>query len=193
MNGLNDLESAGMRNMGTLCLTKAALAVGSTSAAKLDSTGTITFAINGKYYTHAVLNEEVLTSQGLHDTPAGVGSLIVVGINAAGAVKMYQSAFKVLTDIEQDTDPTSSTFGTNISVTRYQKMAWCNDASAWTDRAVASKYQSDILPVVPDSVCPIGIVQIPAGAFTIGTTSLTTAAATFTDIMTMPANANFAA
>lgn len=84
----------------TLCLTKATLAAGTTST--LSSTGTIPYSIRGKAYSKAALantaTPTVDSTTGLAFAPIlpNTGAVIVIGLNAAGALVACQGAAQAL-------------------------------------------------------------------------------------------------
>lgn len=84
----------------TICLGKATLAAGTTST--LSSTGTLAFAIRGKAYSHAALSNtatpttDVNTGVAFVPVTPNTGAVIVIGFNAAGALKAAQGGLQAL-------------------------------------------------------------------------------------------------
>lgn len=213
MQGLNNLASAAARFMaGTFCPTKTILSVATTSKAAIKSATLLTgavihYVINGVHYSKAALSEQAITNTDkingksvVATLTTGLSALLVVGLNAAGTVKTYMGAYRSFTETERDDDPTSATFGTNITKTKYVRSRRNDNDDGWQELAVESEYLTDMLPDVPETVCPIGIIKIPAvtavAGFVPGTSTLDnsgtatlTAAATYLDLLSMPATA----
>lgn len=154
---------------GALCLTKAALAAGTTST--ISNTGTITYAIKGQLYTKSAMTNaatpttDVFTGNAflplrLSKAAAGVpeACIIVIGLDASGNVKAAQGPRVAAIDI------------TN-GVGAYQ------------------------FPELPDTVAPIGYILVVAGStqaadWTFGTSNLSSVTGitfTFRDLMALPA------
>lgn len=84
----------------TLCLSKVALAAGTTST--ISTTGTTTYAIGGKAYSKAAITNgatptaDFATGNAFTPISANQGTVVVVGLDAAGNVRAVQGGVQAL-------------------------------------------------------------------------------------------------
>lgn len=102
---LSQIQNAVVRALfGTVCLTKATLAINAGAAATIKTTGTTTYVIDGVFYTKAALAAQVLTPDAVvqarlsgqalyYVQPANSTVYYVVGLDAAGNVRVFQGIY----------------------------------------------------------------------------------------------------
>lgn len=84
----------------TLCLSKVTLAAGTTTT--ISTTGTTTFAIGGKAFTKAAITNgatpttDAATGAAFIGITANQGTVIVIGLDATGAIKAVQGTVQAL-------------------------------------------------------------------------------------------------
>lgn len=84
----------------TLCLSKVALAAGTTST--ISTTGTTTYAINGKAFTKSAITNgatpttDAATGAAFAPLRANQGCVVLIGLDAAGNVKAVQGVIQAL-------------------------------------------------------------------------------------------------
>ena len=84
----------------TLCLSKVALAAGTTTT--ISTTGTTVYAINGKAYSKAAITNgatpttDAATGAAFPSISANQGTVVVVGLDASGNVKACQGTIQAL-------------------------------------------------------------------------------------------------
>jgi hypothetical protein len=146
----------------TLCMSKVALAAGTTST--ISTTGTTTYGINGKAYTKAAITNgatptlDAATGLAFNPIVANQGTIVVICLDAAGNVKAVQGGVTAL------------------------------DVSG-------AFIQAPAMPVIPDSLCPIGYIVLKGGSTLVGTwtfgtnnlSGVTGMTYTFVDLIGMPA------
>lgn len=88
--GLAHINQQAIRDLfGAQCLTKATLDKNAVSAATIKSTGTISFTVDGRHYTHAALSAQAFTA-GHAGLAIGQTGYYAVTVNAAGTIVTYE-------------------------------------------------------------------------------------------------------
>jgi hypothetical protein len=179
MSALSDVLSATLRKaIGNFCLTKVALAIhGGSAAATIASTGTMTFVIDGRFYTKAALSAQsfavthdfrgiaVSDTAGISEytQPVTKTAYYLVCVNSGGTVAIVQGTYS----------------GQSITVNGTPGLILTGDGD---------------IPAEPSGYTAIGMVKIAlanAATFNPATTNFdaTDVTATFYDLNRVPATA----
>ena len=176
----NITEGAARALLGNVCFSKATLAKDATTASGFQTTGVISYTIDGSFKTKAAITRALggVYSTGHDSVLAGYSCIFAYCLDAAGNIATFQGQpFKAEGDKFRGYKPLRGTDGV---VTGYQQ-----------ELALASN-NCAFAPSIPAGYIVFGLGKIAATAvFAPGTTNHDTGnTATFTDVMAIPANTN---
>ena len=179
---LFSVPSAVARAIGSLCLTKATLAINAGSAATFKSTGTITYLIDGVFKTKAALSAQAFSS-GLFTVKSGYRCLFAVALDASGNVKTFQGPLYKTETVDGAT-----------KYRPYRILQNNTPGSSSVIEPIGTLVDSNcrLFPEVPGGYSVIGAIKVNAASadFVPGATALDAAGVTttYTDLAFGPAS-----
>lgn len=179
MPALNDLGTAGQRQLGTMCFNTGLVAAGTSAGTIKTVTNTVPFAVDGIFGAKAPTDNIAIAAPSAAQMPNGYEQWALYSIGSAEAARTFYVVFA---------------FAPNGDVVTFQGSY---SGQSLVSRGGAVAKGDGLIPSIPSGFAPFAIAKIenPANlAFVPGTTALTTASGrtvTFKNVCALPAARTF--